>query len=228
MNSFISVLTIALASGKSSPIPGEPGKHLRSSIAKTPTQTPVEITTQGLLGDVTTDTRFHGGPDQALLVMGEADYQYWELGHGPTEPLGSLPRGLFGENLILDGWTSYDACVGDRLVCDDWCLEVTAPRSPCNTFTRIMRHRAGGWADRFRAAERPGAYVRVIKPGLLKLDQTVRVEPYVGERLRIADMLHAKWRTLTTDAQLESILELPISAHDRALFTARLNGTAAT
>lgn len=226
MSHLIRVTAVALASGKSSPIPGEPGKQLRSSIAKQQTDQAVMLTECGLLGDTVTDSRFHGGLDQALLIMGEADYSYWELGQGPTPPLGDLPRGLFGENLILHGWSSFDACVGDRLSSDSWCVEITAPRSPCNTFARIMRSRAGGWADRFRAAERPGAYVRVIKPGQIAIGQAVSNHPYKGRRVRLADVLHAKWRTLTPDSQLEAIVELPISARDHALFTARLNGTA--
>ncbi len=217
---------ILISNSSESPVPGAAGQTLRSGIRKQAQNKGTNLTLEGLAGDHIVDRRFHGGPDQALLVMGEADYRFWELGEGAAPALGPLARGLFGENLTLHGWSSFDACVGDQLIGPDWHIEITAPRSPCNTFNKVMRSRIGGWADRFRAAERPGAYVRVLSPGFIEAGQTVSLQPWQGERIRIADMLHLKWKTLARDAELEQLLRLPISERERKGLTARLNGVA--
>ena len=81
-----------------------------TGIDKRPTDGPVEIGRLGLSGDTIWSKKHHGGPDQAVYVYGEDDYDWWakELGR-PLDP------GTFGENLTVAGLATGAAIVGDRL-----------------------------------------------------------------------------------------------------------------
>ena len=127
----------------------------QTGIYKLPVAGPVQVTADGLADDAIVDTRNHGGPDQAVYVYGGADYAWWaaELGR-------ELAPGTFGENLTISDLESAALAIGDRLHVSGVILEVTAPRIPCWKLAQRMGD--PGFVKRFRAAERPGAYCRVI------------------------------------------------------------------
>ncbi len=130
----------------------------KTGIYKRHISTPVPVTAAGLQGDVICDTKNHGGVDQAVYVYGVPDYQWWsqELGH-------DVAPGTFGENLTVTDLESAEVSIGDRLRIGPVVLEVTAPRIPCVTLARRMDDPA--FLKRFRAAERPGVYCRVLREG---------------------------------------------------------------
>ena len=130
----------------------------KTGIYKQPVAGPVRITINGLPGDSIVSTKHHGGPDQAVYVYGGADYAWWssELGR-------ALAPGTFGENLTISDLASAGLAIGDRLHIGAVILEVTAPRIPCGTLAQRMGD--PGFVKRFRAAERPGVYCRVVREG---------------------------------------------------------------
>ena len=133
----------------------------RTGIFKFPTNEAVKVTKLGLEGDVIVDKKHHGGPDQAVYVYGAADYEWWskELGR-------EIAPGTFGENLTIGELESAQFNIGDYLYVGEVTLQVTAPRIPCGTFATRMDDPQ--WVKRFRHAERPGLYCRVIQEGLRK------------------------------------------------------------
>lgn len=155
--------------------------HELTGLYKEPVAGPVQVTCAGLPGDAIISTRHHGGPDQALYVYGGADYAWWaaELGR-------ELTPGTFGENLTISELESGPLAVGDRLHIGDVVLEVTAPRIPCATFARRMADPV--FIARFRIAERPGAYCRVIREGAIQAGAPVALEAYAGDRVTIAEV----------------------------------------
>src|SRR5689334_9750003 len=72
-----------------------------SGIFKLPGPAAVQLTRAGLADDFIADKRNHGGPDQAVYVYGQPDYEWWsrELGR-------ALDPGTFGENLTVSGLES--------------------------------------------------------------------------------------------------------------------------
>src|SRR5689334_16953576 len=70
----------------------------KTGIYKLPTDQAVQVTNEGLGGDVIYDTENHGGADQAIYVFGVPDYEWWsgQLGR-------ELEPGAFGENLTVSG-----------------------------------------------------------------------------------------------------------------------------
>ena len=79
--------------------------------------------------------------------------------------------GTFGENLTIAGVETAQALIGDRLAIGDVLLEVTSPRIPCVTLAARMGD--PGFVKRFRAAERPGFYCRVLQEGFVRAGDAV-------------------------------------------------------
>ena len=179
-----------------------------TGIDKRPQPGPVAVGALGLDGDAICDTENHGGVDQAVYVYGEPDYRWWaaELGR-------ELAPGTFGENLTVSGLESAALAAGDRLLAGDLILEVTAPRIPCVTLARRMGDPA--FLKRFRAAERPGVYCRVIRAGSVQAGDAVRYEPYPGERLGVIEQFRLFFEQRWNEATLRRHLAAPIAVRDR-------------
>jgi MOSC domain-containing protein YiiM len=174
------------------------------------------ITATGLDGDTICDAENHGGPDQAVYIYGEPDYAWWsgELGR-------ALAPGTFGENLTIAGLESARLSIGDRLEIGDVLLEVTAPRIPCATLAARMGDPA--FVKRFRHAERPGLYCRVIQPGEVRAGQPVTLEPYAGPTVAAIELFRAFYAGALDEATLRQHLAAPIAIRDRADKQARLD-----
>ena len=193
--------------GQMTPLPGVK-KVGQTGIFKTPAGGPVAITALGLAGDAIADTRHHGGPDQAVYVYGAPDYAWWE-----TELGQSLAPGTFGENLTVDGLESAALSIGDRLHLAEVVLEVTAPRIPCATLAARMGDPT--FVKRFRAAERPGVYCRVIREGQATAGEAVRLEPYSGPTITVLQMFRAHYDSDWDVARLRYHLAAPIAIRAR-------------
>ncbi|MGD2026656.1 MAG: MOSC domain-containing protein, partial [Anaerolineales bacterium] len=179
-----------------------------TGIYKNPVEGPVGLTTDGLAGDVIVDKKHHGGPDQAVYIYGQVDYDYW------TESLGeTLPPGTFGENLTISGLASADYNVGDTLQIGSSVLQVTAPRIPCATLSARMGD--SQFVKKFRQAERPGMYCRVLETGLIQAGDRVRVVPYTGETISLIEMYRDAFDPDTSPAALRRFLAAPIDIRSR-------------
>lgn len=179
-----------------------------TGIYKTPLSGAVEIKSLGIEGDAICDQEHHGGPDQAIYVYGSADYEWWsqELGR-------EFAPGTFGENFTISGLESGSFNVGDYLHVGAVILQVTAPRIPCGTFATRMQDPQ--WVKKFRRAERPGLYCRVIKEGLVNVGDEVRVEKYGGVTLSLVQMYRDYYEKDKTEEVLRRNLNAPISIRSR-------------
>jgi MOSC domain-containing protein YiiM len=179
-----------------------------TGIYKMPVAAPVEIKLMGIEGDVICDVDNHGGPDQAVYIYGGADYEWWskELGK-------ELSSGIFGENLTISELESADFNVGDYLHIDHVTLQVTAPRIPCGTFATRMQDPQ--WVKKFRKAERPGLYCRVVREGIVNVGDTVKIARYTGAALSIPQMYRDYYEKNKTEETLRLHLNAPISVRAR-------------
>jgi len=141
-----------------------------TGIYKEPVADPVEITPLGLAGDVIADPKHHGGPDQAVYIYGQLDYDWWSHSLGDR-----IKPGLFGENLTISGLESTTFNIGDRLTIGEVTLQVTAPRIPCAKFAARMGDPQ--FVKKFKAGERPGLYCRALQPGQIGIGLAVTGEP---------------------------------------------------
>jgi MOSC domain-containing protein YiiM len=187
-----------------------------SGIFKIPTIAPIEVSTNGLFGDVIVNTKNHGGVDQAVYVYGRPDYDAFEAELGYP-----LPNGIFGENLTISNLSSATFTIGDRLQIADVVLEVTAPRTPCESLNARMRDKQ--FVKRFFAADRPGFYCRVLGTGTVQTGDNVQYVPYHRPGIGISEAHRIMRPGLTHDrATMERFIAEPIHIRLRTYLTAEL------
>jgi MOSC domain-containing protein YiiM len=180
----------------------------KTGIYKLPAKEPVQIGALGLAGDTICDTENHGGVDQAVYIYSTPDYAWWSLALG-TE----LGPGTFGENLTITGLESARVLIGDRLSLGSVVLEVTSPRAPCVTLAARMGDPE--FVKRFKAAERPGLYCRVIQAGAVQEGDEVTYQPYAGETISILEMFRDYYKKELDEATIRRYLAAPVHYKDR-------------
>jgi MOSC domain-containing protein YiiM len=185
------------------------GSPRKTGIFKLAVDGPVIIGAAGLPGDDICATQHHGGPDQAVYIYGQTDYDWWaqELGREMTP-------GLFGENLTVTELESSRFSVGDRLTIGGVVLEITAPRIPCATFAAKMGDTR--FVKRFRQAERPGFYCRVVEGGPVEAGDGIQYNPISGPTVTVLELFRDYYEPDLTESAIRRFLDAPIAIRARA------------
>jgi MOSC domain-containing protein YiiM len=173
----------------------------RTGIDKRPVSGQVEVRApgskahglgSGLVGDYIGDRRAHGGDDQAVYTYAVEDLQWWSDQLGVT-----LTFGQFGENFTTGGIQVNQSLIGEIWRVGDTCeLQITDPRIPCGTFRGWMNR--PGWLKTFVQAARPGAYLRVLRPGTVAEGDPVQVIHRPQHDVTIEKV----FRAITTEREL--------------------------
>ena len=175
-----------------------------SGIFKSPVQDAVQIGHLGLNGDHIQDTKHHGGPDQAVYVFTQPDYDYWSSLLGQH-----LEPGTFGENLLISELESAPLPLGSQLRVGPVLLEVTAARIPCETLAARMNDPQ--FVKRFRQERRPGFYARVLEEGQVQSGDAVTLEGQMPpDAPTVLDAFELYYTKSPSRAQVEHLLSAPI------------------
>ena len=160
------------------------GQLRRTAIDKRPVAGPVSVGWLGLAGDEQSDTDNHGGREQALYAYAREDLDWW------VERLSrELANGVFGENITTAGLEVTGALVGEVWQLGTAVVQVTSSRIPCATFAGWLDERR--WVKRFADAGRPGAYLRVLREGVVGAGDAVEVISRPEVRVTIAEAMTA-------------------------------------
>ncbi|MBB6629323.1 MOSC domain-containing protein [Nocardioides sp. KIGAM211] len=176
----------------------------RTSIDKQPVAGAVHCGPLGLDGDQVSDTKHHGGVDQAVYVFAREDLDWWagELGQ-------EIRDGQFGENLTTSGLDVNEAEIGERWQVGEVLLEVASIRTPCNDFKNWMGlsgYDNKAWVKRFALVGRPGPYLRVLGEGSIRAGDPIEVLHRPGHGVTVSTM----FRALNTDRTLlPELLQVP-------------------
>ena len=168
----------------------------RTSIDKHAVTGPVAAYRRGLEGDQVSDTKHHGGVDQAVYAFAREDIDFWERELGQP-----IRDGQFGENLTTEGIDVNEAEVGEQWRIGTAVLEVASIRTPCNDFKGWMGETGydnTAWVKRFAAEQRSGPYLRVVEEGLLTAGDRIDVVHRPGHGVTVSTMV----RALTTERSL--------------------------
>jgi MOSC domain-containing protein YiiM len=187
-----SVLSVNLARVR--PNPDAPSR--RTGIDKAPADDEVMVRApgpmrsglgSGLVGDTIGNQKLHGGDDQAVYAYAREDLDRWE-----AELARPLINGMFGENLTTYGIDVTEARIGDRwrIGSDGPLLEVSAPRTPCRTFSAFLQ--LDNWIKTFTHAAKPGAYLRVVSPGPVRAGDAISIEYRPDHDVTIGLVFRAK------------------------------------
>jgi MOSC domain-containing protein YiiM len=143
----------------------------------------------GLVGDVVSDTKHHGGPDQAVYAFAREDLDLWERELGRE-----IRDGQFGENLTTEGIDVNEAEIGDRWRIGTALFEVASIRTPCNEFKGWMGESGYDnrqWVRRFMAQARPGPYLRVLEEGRVAAGDEIELVHRQGHGVTVSTMFRA-------------------------------------
>jgi len=157
------------------------GKLATSSIWKAPVGGPVRARGVNLEGDDQADREVHGGPAKAVYSYAIEDIRWWEEELGRT-----LELSAFGENLTTSGIDVSGAVIGERWEIGTALLEVSEPRAPCWKLGVKMEDDA--FPRKFTKAQRPGAYLRIVREGVLAAGDAIRVIDRPGHGIRASDV----------------------------------------
>ena len=158
------------------------GREVTTGIWKEPVEGQVSVAGVNLVGDDQADRRVHGGPDKAVYAYAEEDYAWWAARAGaPFDP------GTFGENLTTAGIDLTDSAVGDRWSVGTVVLEVVQPREPC--FKLGIRMGDEAFPEHFATAQRPGAYLRIVREGHVTAGDEVSVAPAAAPRITLGQLV---------------------------------------
>lgn len=198
---------ISVNIGKAQPI-GNAKLSGETGIYKQPVAEPVLVTSLGLMGDTICDTENHGGVDQAVYVYSTADYDWWSQALGKE-----LTPGTFGENMTITQLESASVHIGDRLQIGSVVLEVTSPRIPCATLAARMGDPT--FVKRFRHAERPGLYCRVVQEGYVQAGNTVLFQLGTSKTVSVIELFRDFYTPDFSEATLRRFLSASIAIRDR-------------
>ena len=148
------------------------GRDRVTAIDKRPLAGRVKIGRYGVGADVQADRTHHGGLDKALYAYADEDAAHWERELGRE-----LRPGFVGENLRTADIDVNDARIGEVWrIGDTVTVEVTMPRTPCQTFARwVGGADQRGWVRRFSAERRLGPYLRVLRNGFVQAGDEIVV-----------------------------------------------------
>jgi MOSC domain-containing protein YiiM len=172
------VLSVNVARVRENPDPKRQSKT--TGIDKVPSDKAVSVRApgpmhaglgSGLVGETIGNQNLHGGDDQAVYAYAREDLDEWEARLDR-----SLTNGMFGENLTTAGVDVTQALIGERwrIGTDGLVLEVTSPRTPCQTFKHFLN--LDRWIKTFTQAGKPGAYLRVISPGTVSAGDPIIID----------------------------------------------------
>lgn len=162
------------------------GRTETTAIFKRPTVDPVALTTDSFGPDQHADLSNHGGPDRVAYAYALEDLAWW------AEQLGRpVPPGSMGENLTTSGLDVTNALIGERWAIGSAIVEVSSLRTPC--FKLGIRMGIDAFSVQFSKARRPGAYLRVVRPGTVSVGDAIEIvsRPDHGvTMLTVADAYH--------------------------------------
>ena len=190
---------ISVNVGRPQPVGLRRGRTVRSAIGKAPVEGRVCVAGVNVDGDDQADRRVHGGPDKAVYAYAREDTAWWEGELGRE-----LGPGAFGENLTVEGVDVSGAVIGERWRLGTVELEVCQPRFPC--FKLGLRFGDSQMLRRFTLAERPGAYLRIVREGEIGAGDAIEVGDRPDHGITIALVARA---VMIDDALLDHAASAP-------------------
>ncbi|WP_246942068.1 MOSC domain-containing protein [Bacillus pinisoli] len=140
-------------------------KEIVSGVGKTSVDRAF-LTKDGFLDDGVQQTKYHGGPDRAVLVYCFDHYEKWRNEFGKDLVLPG-----FGENITVAGLSEDLVHIGDVYQLGDAVIEITQSRIPCDTLSKYNKEQT--LLSRLVQTGFTGYLARVRKEGWVEQDSTL-------------------------------------------------------
>jgi MOSC domain-containing protein YiiM/ferredoxin-NADP reductase len=214
-------ILVSLRTGKLAPF-----GHLsiQSGIMKSAREGRIRVSKLGLADDEH-DLTFHGGIDKAIHQYDSSHYPLWRSLYPSCNQF--LPGG-FGENLVADGFSETNVCIGDRVKVGPAegggggaILEVSLPRQPC--FKLNQRFGIKNFAPRTHELARTGWYYRVIEEGWIEEGMKIEIIERRWPKWTIERLHHFVHREQGDRETIEELLSIPEMGNEcKNVFKTRL------
>lgn len=146
------------------------GKTEHTGIYKIPVQGAIRLEKSMVAGDTIANRKVHGGLHKACYLFSVEQYPYWKALYPQLE----WNWGMFGENLTLAGMNESKMRIGDTYRIGEALVQVSQPREPC--YKLGLRFGSQQILKEFIAHAYPGAYVRVLREGAIRVGDAVTLE----------------------------------------------------
>ncbi len=163
----------------------------------------IELGMTGFAGDITVDTKNHGGNDKAICCYNSDHFKKWE-----TELGIDLDSAAFGENLTLIGLNANEEhiFIGDRYQLGEAIVEVSEPRGPC--YMIGIRHNYKQFPVHLQQSGLTGYYLRTIKPGLVKKsDRLIHINSH-PEKISVMNVNFVRYHDPENKEWLQRLVQL--------------------
>ena len=160
------------------------GKELFTGIFKYQVHEPLVLGNEDVKGDAVIDRRYHGGIDKACYLYSVNHYPFWKKAYPNLE----WSWGMFGENLTIAGLDESELHIGDIFSIGTARVQITQPRQPC--FKLGIRLADPKAVELFVQAEKPGAYVRVLREGTVRTGDDLRLELGKPSNYTVEEVFH--------------------------------------
>lgn len=168
------------------------------------------------------DLTFHGGIDKAIHQYDSSHYPQWRSLYPSCDQF--LPGG-FGENLVANGFSETNICIGDKVRIGNEAggvlLEVSLPRQPC--FKLNQRFGIKNFAPKTHELARTGWYYRVIEEGWIEEGMQMKIMERRWPRWTIERLHHFVHREQGAREILEELATIPEMGNEcKSVFQKRL------
>ena len=177
------------------------GHDVKTAYRKSPVDTPVDITRDGLAGN---EVAVHL---DAIYAIAAENYGYWskELGVDPE----GWPPGTFAENLTISGLPESELQVGDTFaIGPDVVLTVAGPRIPCFKLCWCLEQ-PDSFIPTFAMSGRSGAYFNVETPGTVQTGDDVRLVKRAADGVKILDIARYLFGHPASEDELRTVMAQP-------------------
>jgi MOSC domain-containing protein YiiM len=176
-----------------------------SAIDKQKVHRPLPVSHLGFEDDEQADRKHHGGPHKAIHAYSISHFPTWskEL---PDRAERFRP-GAFGENLVIDGASEADFCLGDRWHVGSALVEISQGRQPC--WKLNLRFDVPDMARRVQDTGRTGWYFRVIEPGTIAAGDRGRLIARPNPAWSLARTSHLLYHDRMNRLALAELADLP-------------------
>jgi len=176
------------------------GKKVETGIYKQPVEGAIYLGAYGVQKDQVVDLKVHGGIDKSCYLYSEDHYSYWKEVYSQL----GWNWGMFGENLTVSGLDESKIYIGDIYEVGDAHIQVSQPRQPC--YKLGIRFGDQKILKDFIKSGFSGAYVRVIKEGLVKKGDTLKLIIRSRSGLPVSEIFRMLYDKRTDRDQIENAI----------------------
>ncbi len=179
------------------------GKELYTGIFKYPANEPLLLGFTDVFHDEVMDRRYHGGFDKACYLYSANHYRYWKEKY----PNLDWHYGMFGENITIDGFDEAKVHIGDVFRMGTALVQITQPRQPC--FKLGIRLNNPKAVKHFVTAELPGAYIRVLENGTVKIGDALIIEEAKPQNFTLKEVFHFLYNREDNSDAIKKAVAMP-------------------